>query len=233
MLSPAAVAGYRLAGRDVSAPVLAGAALAVALLAVTPRLSWRWTRYGVTAVHESGHAVVALLMGRKVTAIHLRPDTSGATVHYGSKGRVRRVLTAAGGYPAPGLVGLGGAWLVAHREPRLWLVALLALAVANVVLWIRNLFGFVVMAGWLGALGWLSLRGSAGVDALAGAAAVWYLVLGGLRGAWEVPPAPAPSDAVDIGRLLHLPGGLCKAAFLVVGGASVAATATVLWTTIR
>jgi hypothetical protein len=228
-----AVAGYRLVGHAVSRPALAAAALGLALLVVVPRPSWRWTRLGVTAVHESGHAMAALLVGRKVTAIHLRPDSSGVTIHYGSGGWARRMLTAAGGYPAPGLLGLAGAWLVEHREFRIWLVALLALAVVNVVLWIRNLFGFVVMAAWLVGVGWLIVGGTAGVDALVSAAAVWYLVLGGLRAAWEVPRAPAPSDAADVGRLLHLPSGVCKAGFVIVGGAAVVVAAKVLSTTLR
>jgi hypothetical protein len=233
MLTLAAVAGYRLAGQDVSRPVLAGAALAVAVVFVVPRRVWRWSRLGVTAVHESGHAIVALLVGRRVTAIHLRPDASGVTVHYGSGGRVRRVLTSAAGYPAPGLLGLAGAWLVGRREPRLWLIVLLVLGVVNVVLWIRNFFGFVVMAAWLGALGWLTVRGTAGIDALVSAIAVWFLVLGGVRAAWEVPRAPVKSDALDIGRLLHLPGGICKAGFVVVGAAAAVVAARTLSTTVR
>ncbi len=226
-------AGYRLAGHDLSRPVLAAAALALALVVVVPRPSWHWARLGVTAVHESGHAIVALLVGRKVTAIHLRRDSSGVTFHYGPGGRVRNVLTAAAGYPAPGALGLAGAWLVARREPRIWLSVLLVLGVINVVLWIRNLYGVVVVAAWLGGLGWLSIRGTAGVDALVGAVAVWYLVLGGVRAAWELPRAPAKSDAADVGRLLHLPGGLCKAGFVIVGLAAAVAAARALSTTIR
>jgi hypothetical protein len=229
----AVAAGYRLAGHAVSRPALAAAALAAALLVVVPRRVWRWSRLGVTAVHESGHAIGALVVGRKVTAIHLRPDSSGVTLHYGPGGRLRRLMTAAAGYPAPGLVGLGGAWLVAHRQPRLWLAALLVLGLVNVILWVRNLFGFVVMAAWIAALGWLSLKGTAGVDALVGAIAVWYLVLGGLRAAWEVPAAPAPSDAADVGKLLHLPSGLCKAGFLVVAGAVAVVAARALSMTVR
>jgi hypothetical protein len=232
-LGTVAGSGYRLAGHNVSRPMLAGTALAVALVVVVPRPSWRWARLGVTAVHESGHAIVALLVGRKVTAIHLRPDSSGVTFHYGPGGRVRNILTAIAGYPAPGVLGLAGAWLVARREPRIWLAVLLVLGVVNVVLWIRNLFGVVVMAAWLAGLGWLGVRGSAGVDALAGAIAVWYLVLGGVRAAWELPRSPARSDAVDVGRLLHLPSGLCKAGFVIAGLAAAVAAARALSTTIR
>jgi hypothetical protein len=229
----AVTSGYRIEGHNISRPVLAAAALALALLSVVPRKVWRWARLGVTAVHESGHATVALLVGRKVTAIHLRSDASGVTIHYGPGGWFRRFMTAAAGYPAPGLLGLAGAGLIAYREPRIWLVALLALGVVNVVLWIRNVFGFVVMAAWIAGLGWLFVRGTAGVDALVSAVAVWYLALGGLRAALEVPRSPAPSDAADVGKLLHLPSGLCKVGFILVGTVAVVASAGVLAATPR
>jgi Peptidase M50B-like len=218
--SAIAATGYRLAGHGVSRPALAAGALAVALLLVVPRSSWRWSRLAITAVHETGHALAALLVGRKVTAIHLRTDSSGVTLHYGPGGRVRRVVTAAAGYPAPGVLGLGGAWLLEHRQLRVWLVALLVLGVLNVVLWIRNLFGMVVMAGWIAGVGWLLVRGTAGICALVGAVAVWYFVLGGLRAALELAPSDGQNDAADIGRLVHLPSGLWKAFFVVVGGAT-------------
>jgi len=232
-LATVATAGYRIEGHGISRSAVAAAALIGAVALIVPRRVWRWARLGVTAVHESGHAVVALLVGRKVTAIHLRPDSSGVTIHYGPGGRFRRFMTAAAGYPAPGLLGLAGAALIAYREPRIWLVALLALGLVNIVLWVRNLFGFVVMAAWVAGWGWLFVRGTAGVDALVSAVAVWYLVLGGLRAALEVPSGPARSDAADVGRLLHLPTWLCKTGFVIAGAAAVVASAGVLGATPR
>lgn len=224
----AASPGYRIDGRHLSPTAIAAAALAGGLVLVVPRTVWRWARLGITAVHESGHAFGALVAGRKVTAIHLRPDSSGVTLHYGPGGRLRKLLTAAAGYPAPGLLGVLGAALIVYWTPRAWLVVLLLLGLLNVVLWVRNLFGFVVMAAWSSGLGWLFVRGTVGVDALVSAVAVWYLALGGLRAALEVPRAPAASDAADVGRLLHLPGGVCKAVFVVAGAATVVASARVL-----
>jgi hypothetical protein len=229
----AVTTGYRIQGRNITHTQLAAAALAIAVLLVVPRRVWRWARLGVTAVHESGHAVGALLVGRKVTAIHLRPDSSGVTIHYGPGGWFRRFMTAVAGYPAPGVLGLLGAALITYRQPRIWLIVLLALGLINVVLWIRNLFGFVVMAGWIAGLAWLFLRGTVAIDALVSAVAVWYLVLGGLRAALEVPRSPAPSDAADVGRLLHLPSGLCKVGFVLAGTAAVVASAGVLAATPR
>jgi hypothetical protein len=224
----AASAGYRIDGRHLSATAMAAAALAGGLLLVVPRRVWRWARLGITAVHESGHAIGALVAGRKVTAIHLRPDSSGVTLHYGPGGRFRKLVTAGAGYPAPGLLGLVGAALIAYWTPRAWLVVLLVLGLLNVMLWVRNLFGLVVMAAWIAGLGWLFARGTVGVDALVSAVAVWYLALGGLRASLEVPRSPAASDAADVGRLLRLPGAVCKAAFVVAAAATLVATARIL-----
>lgn len=224
----ASASAYRVAGVGISRPAMAAASLALALALVLPRRIWRWARLGVTAVHESGHAIVALLVGRKVTAIHLRPDSSGVTIHYGPGGWLRRMMTAGAGYPAPGLLGLVGAWLVEHHQLQLWLVVLLVLGVVNVVVWIRNAFGLLVMTAWVVGFVWLIARGTAGIDALVGAVAVWLLVLGGLRAAMELPRAPAPSDAADMGRLVHLPSGLFKAGFVLAGGAAVVAVAGLL-----
>lgn len=41
---------------------------------------WRVTRHVVTVVHEGGHGVVALLVGRRLSGIRLHSDSSGLTV---------------------------------------------------------------------------------------------------------------------------------------------------------
>ena len=46
-------------------------ALAVAALAVVVPPLWRLLRPGVTIVHELGHAAVGILMGRRLSLIHI------------------------------------------------------------------------------------------------------------------------------------------------------------------
>lgn len=43
-------------------------------------LAWRLVRILTTVVHEAGHAVVAMLVGRRLQGIRLHSDTSGLTV---------------------------------------------------------------------------------------------------------------------------------------------------------
>jgi hypothetical protein len=224
----ARTSGYRLAGRAVTPRQVAVVALIIALAALIPRRAWRVGRVAVTAVHESGHAAVAILSGRRVTAVHLRADSSGVTYHRGPRRWLGGVVTAAAGYPAPALAGLAGAWLTADRRARAWLIALAVLGVINVLLWVRNLFGLALMTVWVAAVGWLGLYASLSVDALVGAAVAWYLVLGGLRAAYELFEDLGPSDALDLGRLVHLPPALFKTFFVLVSVAAAAMSVRLL-----
>src|SRR5215813_13225052 len=81
----------------------------VALLVVAWRPSWRWARNAITIAHEGGHALVAVLSGRKLQGIRLHSDTSGLTLTRGRRTGPGMVLTLAAGYSAPSLLGLGGA----------------------------------------------------------------------------------------------------------------------------
>lgn len=79
----------------------------VALLAVLPHGVWRVSRNAVTIAHEGGHGLIALVSGRRLDGIRLHSDTSGLTVSRGKPTGIGMVLTAAAGYTAPPLLGLG------------------------------------------------------------------------------------------------------------------------------
>ncbi len=108
-------------------------AAALALVAVGWTVLWRWTRTVVTIAHEGGHAMVAVLAGRGLTGIRLHADTSGLTVSTGARRGPGLVFTFLGGYPAPSLLGLGGALLVAadRAELMLWIALGLLAATAD------------------------------------------------------------------------------------------------------
>jgi hypothetical protein len=222
-------AGYRVVGHRLSPEELAAVSLLLALAALIPMPAWRVGRLAITVVHESGHAIAAILAGRKVTAVHLRNDASGVTLHRGSLSWPARVITAAAGFPAPGALGALGAWLIAGHHVTLWLAVLTGLGLAMAVLWVRNLFGVAVMAVWLAGLGWLLKWGTAGGDALVGAVIAWYLTLGGLRAAAELFRDQGPSDAADLGRLIRLPAVVGKVLFVAIAAGAVASCATLLF----
>ncbi|WP_327114877.1 M50 family metallopeptidase [Streptomyces sp. NBC_01341] len=191
-----------------------------ALVAVVPNLIWRLSRNAITIAHEGGHGLVALLTGRQLSGIRLHSDTSGLTVSRGKPTGIGMILTAAAGYTAPPLLGLGGAWLLA--DGRITLLLWLATALLAVMLvMIRNLYGAltVILTGTTFLLvSWLT---SAEVQAAFAYTVVWFLLLGGVRPAFELQSkrryGGAPdSDADQLARLTHAPAAMWLFLFHVV-----------------
>ncbi|MFI6942256.1 M50 family metallopeptidase [Streptomyces sp. NPDC050418] len=184
----------------------------VALGAILPRQLWLILRNAITIAHEGGHGLVALLTGRKLEGIRLHSDTSGLTVSRGKPHGIGMILTAAAGYTAPPLLGLGGAWLLAanHITALLWLAT--ALLVAMLVM-IRNAYGAVTVIVTGGAFLLISWLANPDVQAAFAYVVVWFLLLGGVRPAFELQSkrrrGGAPdSDADQLSRLTHVPAAL-------------------------
>ncbi|MDQ0992963.1 M50 family metallopeptidase [Streptomyces sp. V3I7] len=186
--------------------------LALALAAVVPPGLWRVSRNAVTIAHEGGHGLVALLTGRTLTGIRLHSDTSGLTVSRGKPHGIGMILTAAAGYTAPPLLGLGGAALLTagHVTLLLWLATALLLAM---LVMIRNAYGaltVIVAGGTFLLVSWLAVPQ---VQAVFACVAVWFLLVGGVRPAFELQAkrmrgGAGDSDADQLSRLTHVPAGL-------------------------
>ncbi|MGF1344787.1 M50 family metallopeptidase [Streptomyces flavovirens] len=183
-----------------------------ALVAVVPNLIWRLSRNAITIAHEGGHGLIALVTGRQLSGIRLHSDTSGLTVSRGRPTGIGMILTAAAGYTAPPLLGLGGAWLLA--DGRITLLLWLATALLAVMLvMIRNLYGAltVILTGTTFLLvSWLT---SPDVQSAFAYTVVWFLLLGGVRPAFELQSkrrhGGAPdSDADQLSRLTHAPAAM-------------------------
>jgi hypothetical protein len=193
---------------------------AAALLAVGWRALWQLTRNVVTIAHEGGHALVAVLMRRRLHGIRLHSDTSGLTVSSGKPYGPGMVFTAAAGYLAPSALGLGGAWLLSagHTTALLWAVVALLL---GVLIEVRNAFGVltVLMTGGLCfAVSWF---GGAELQGAFAYLSVFFLLLGGVRPVVELQTKRArgqarDSDADQLARLTGLPGLLWVVLFLAV-----------------
>ncbi|MFJ1651644.1 M50 family metallopeptidase [Streptomyces sp. NPDC088337] len=188
------------------------ATAAAALAVVVPHTLWRLSRNAITIAHEGGHGLVALLTGRTLTGIRLHSDTSGLTVSRGKPHGIGMILTASAGYTAPPLLGLGGAALLATGRITLLLWVATALLVAMLVM-IRNAYGAltVLLTGGLFLLvSWLT---GPQVQAAFAYAVVWFLLLGGVRPAFELQAKRArggagDSDADQLSRLTHVPAAL-------------------------
>ncbi len=218
---------------DPSPAAVAATAVAAALM-VLPRPVWRRTRHVVTIAHEGGHAVVAVLSGRRLSGIRLHSDTSGVTV---SRGRPRgpgMVATLLAGYTAPGLLGLAAAWVLGtgYAVALLWgFVALLAL----LALQVRNWFGWwsVLATGAVVAAAsyWLPEQ----AQSTAAHLVAWFLLLAAPRPVVELMAERAHrrrgrSDPDQLARLTHVPAGVWVAVFaLVTGGALLLGGRLLLW----
>jgi hypothetical protein len=207
-------------------PLLIGVAVAVV---VAFRPAWRWARNGVTFVHETGHALMALACGARVQRIRLRVDTSGDTswTFRGNPGRLRRFAVAGSGYPAAPVAGLGVALAVfyGHADAAMVVVAAAWLAVSAV--WVRSGWGVVcaLVGAAVGAAAWWFQQAHTALEAVA-----WLWLLGGLRASWEVfGTRPRRGDASDPGQMaaaVPTPAPLWGVVFVVlalaaaVGGAA-------------
>ena len=206
--------------------VLVTALIALAVVAFRPL--WRVARNAITIAHEGGHALVALLTGRKLRGIRLEFDTSGLTLSAGHPTGPGMILTLLAGYIAPSLVGLAGAWILGGNRITLllWLaVALLLLMLIN----IRNVFGalsVIVTGAIVVAVSWYA---SPQVQAAFAYAGVWFLLIGGVRPVGELRRLRSrgrmpDSDADQLARLTRVPAafwvflfGLVSVAVLVTG----------------
>ncbi|MEU8539079.1 M50 family metallopeptidase [Streptomyces sp. NPDC048717] len=180
-----------------------------ALVAVVPRPLWRLSRNAITIAHEGGHGLIAVLTGRRLRSIRLHSDTSGLTVSRGKPTGLGMILTAAAGYTAAPLLGLGGAALLGTHRPvlLLWLATLLLLALLMMV---RNLFGILTVLLVGGAFNLFLAYTGPDVQAVFAYAVVWFLLIGGVRPAFELQAqrrreGGGDSDADQLGRLTHVP----------------------------
>ncbi|MFF8877349.1 M50 family metallopeptidase [Streptomyces flaveolus] len=188
------------------------ATLVAALAVVVSRPLWRTARNAITIAHEGGHGLVALLTGRMLTGITLHSDTSGLTVSRGKPHGLGMILTAVAGYTAPSLLGLGGAALLASGRVTLLLWVATALLLALLVM-IRNAYGVLTVVLTGGTFLLVSWLAGPQVQAAFAYAAVWFLLLGGVRPAFELQAKRArggagDSDADQLARLSHAPAAV-------------------------
>ncbi|MFC7790939.1 M50 family metallopeptidase [Streptomyces cinereoruber] len=183
-----------------------------ALVLVAVRGLWLPARNAITIAHEGGHGIVALATGRRLEGIRLHSDTSGLTVSRGRPTGLGIVLTLAAGYPAAPLLGLGGAALIGTHRTTLLLWAATALLLALLVM-VRNAYGILTVLLTGAAFLLVSLFTGPDVQGAFACAAVWFLLLGGVRPAFELQAkrrrGGAPdSDADQLARLTHVPAGV-------------------------
>lgn len=191
----------------------------VALLLVLLPATWPRVRLGVTVVHEAGHAVVAVLVGRRLQSIRLHADTSGLTVSRGRPTGPGVVAMLAAGYLAPAAVGVGAAALLAAGRgiAMLWLLTLLS---AALLVWVRNGYGVLTLLGVGVAVGLLTWYGDPRLQAVVAYLIAWLLLLAAPRPVVELLASgrrrhSRTSDADQLAALTHVPAVLWCLAMLL------------------
>ena len=199
--------------------IIIGAAV-LALAAVLFNPVWRVARNVVTIAHEGGHALVALLSGRQLTAIRLHSDTSGVTVSRGKPTGVGMILTVFAGYVASSVIGLLGivVLMTDHITALLWLSLVV---LAAMLLMIRNLYGVLSVVGTGAVVFGISWFTPSEVQAAFAYLFIWFLLFAGIRPVFELQRQrvrqPSPhSDADQLARLTGLPGTLWVVVFALV-----------------
>ncbi|WP_018657949.1 M50 family metallopeptidase [Actinomadura flavalba] len=193
---------------------------ALALGAVSHRGLWGVTRNIVTIAHEGGHALAALLTGRKLDGIKLHSDTSGVTVSRGKPHGPGMVFTALAGYVTPPLLGLLFAALLAAGRITLMLWFSLALLGAMLIM-IRNVYGVLSVVGTGAVIFVVSWVTGPQIQAAFAYLAAWFLLFAGTRPVIELQRmrkrrmAPT-SDADQLAHLTGVPGLTWVGLFLVV-----------------
>lgn len=223
----------RLLGAQPDPPpllVLITAVLAAAVVLMRP--AWRVARNAITIAHEGGHALGAVLTGRRLRGIRLHSDTSGLTLSAGRPSGPGMVFTLLAGYVAPSLVGLAGAWLLGGNRITmlLWVAVVLLLLM---LIMIRNVFGALSLVVTTAVVLGVSYYASAQVQAAFAYVGVWFLLIGGVRPVGELQTLRRrgrlpESDADQLARVTHVPAIFWVAVFGLVNLAAVVIGALLL-----
>ena len=203
-----------------SAPELALPGLVVVLVTAAIAISW-WPvwqvlRLVVTLVHELGHAVVGVAVGRRFTGFVLRSDMSGHAVTVGPPSGAGVVATTWAGYPAPAILGALLVWLasIGWAAP---LLALLLLGLLLAVVFVRSGLTLLVVAGTAVGLGSLWWWGDDRLQHHVLVALGVFLLVGAWRHLASVIARPDPqSDPSALARVTPLPVLVWQGTFVLV-----------------
>jgi hypothetical protein len=205
------------------------ASAALALVIVASARVWPVARTVVTIVHEGGHALVALITGQRLIRVKLYRNTAGETLSTGKPDGAGVAFTAAAGYPAPSLLGLGAAALLAIGHLTGMLVLSLLL-LAGLAVAVRNAYGMLAVLVTAAGVAAVCLYASPVIQAGFGYAMTWFLLLGGVRPVVELQRdrrrgRAGRSDADQLARLTPIPGGAWVAIFGIIAIAALAVSA--------
>ena len=107
-----------------------------------------------TALHEFGHAIIALLLQGKVHRIELLKDSSGTTTTQ-CKNKLGSFLVAIAGYPFAATIAYFCFYLISVNYEKHLIIGLSLLFIIMMLFWIRNLYGVIWVLLFSGFNFWL------------------------------------------------------------------------------
>lgn len=206
---------------------------AAVLVGVSTGVTWRVLRLTVTLVHELGHALVGVAVGRRFSGFVVRADMSGHATTTGPARGPGRVLVTWAGYPAPALVAAGAVWLALRGWSAPVVTAALLVTVLSLTR-VRSMLTAVVMVATLVGLAalWWWRDDLLQLEVLLGAAFV--LLLGGWRHVLLVARAGGGrDDPAVLAALTRIPRGLWILSWLLVHAGATWLVVTQLWGRLR
>jgi hypothetical protein len=115
--------------------------IVIAFLLVQLPVVGDYVRVLNTVIHESGHALIALLGGH-IEKIALLSNSEGIT--YGHEtGKIEGIFCSMAGYICSSLMGFISFWLIRKKKYTLLIDILLGILFLNLILWVRNPFGMI------------------------------------------------------------------------------------------
>ena len=102
-----------------------------------------------TFIHESGHAVMTLIMGGRNHSISLF-HTGGGLAIGGTRSTFARFLVLIAGYVSASAASYGMIYALYHDQINIIFWGFVGLILVNLIFWVRNVFGFVWTLSFLG-----------------------------------------------------------------------------------
>ncbi|WP_332696296.1 M50 family metallopeptidase [Halalkalibacter lacteus] len=102
-----------------------------------------------TLIHESGHAIAALVTSGKVYSISLFANTEGVA-YTGSRSLISSILISYAGYTFASMVSFISFYLISTEQIIILFYAFFSIALINLLLWVRNAFGVLWLFLYLG-----------------------------------------------------------------------------------
>jgi hypothetical protein len=171
-----------------------------------------------TAIHEFGHAIVALIMQGKVHKIELMRDTSGSTVTQ-CPTLVGNILVSLAGYPFAAFAGWFLCYLNEVGYQQGLILGLSLLMVVMLIFWIRNWYGLIWIVLFCALNGWLIYNGNTQyiniaalfyatvvmIEAISSSVILFFLC---------IKDNNAAGDATNLAKFTHIPAFIWALLFL-------------------